>query len=53
MTNDTSKNTPVPQEIDPAALDDVVGAAIIVHDARKNEQNDKLRNEESQKRSIA
>ncbi|WP_353217795.1 hypothetical protein [Sandarakinorhabdus sp.] len=54
MTDKTnSQNTPAPQEIDPAALDQVVGAGVVVHEARQNEQNDKLRMEESQKRSIA
>ncbi len=51
MTNDTNKqNTPAPQEIDTAALDQVVGAAgVIVHDLRKQEQADKLISEERAK----
>jgi hypothetical protein len=51
MTNDTSKqNTPAPQEIDTAALDQVVGAGGLMLEARRNqEQADKLRIEEDRK----
>lgn len=51
MTNTTkTSNTAAPQEIDTAALDQVVGAAsAVMHEARKQEQGDKLTSEEAGK----
>ena len=51
MTTDTSKqNTPAPQEIDTAALDQVVGAGGMMLEARRNqEQADKLAKENHNK----
>ena len=46
MTSDTNKQDTAPQEIDTAALDQVVGAGIAMPELRKQEQGDKLRAEE-------
>ena len=47
----TSPFASAPREIDTASLDQVVGgaASIVMHDARKQEQGDKLTAEQSKK----
>ena len=44
-----TQNKPAPREIDIAALDQVVGAGIMVPEARKQEQADKLTSEQDKK----
>ncbi|WP_353217796.1 hypothetical protein [Sandarakinorhabdus sp.] len=50
MTNDTTKQNTAPQEIDAAALDQVVGAGARVPNERNQEQADKLVGEQFNKK---
>jgi hypothetical protein len=50
MTNATNpRNNSAPKEIDTAALDQVVGAGVMIPDARVQEQTEKLRKEQHNK----
>jgi hypothetical protein len=50
MTNTTNpRNNSAPKEIDTAALDQIVGAGVMVPESRKQEQSDKLAAEQSKK----
>ena len=51
MTDTTNLDRkPAPREIDTASLDQVVGgASVVMHDARKQEESDKLTAEQSKK----
>ncbi len=49
MTNDSNTQNTAPQEIDTAALDQVVGAGAAVPELRKQEQGDKLTAEQDRK----